>query len=84
MGRNFLSSDTACIIVNETAIKEMGLKEPLNQVITPGFAIPAHIQGRSEQADAYSNSMLAPWQGPSLQLNALCQAMTMKNEVPAR
>ncbi|HRG52491.1 MAG TPA: ABC transporter permease [Bacteroidia bacterium] len=34
MGRNFLSSDTACIIVNETAIKEMGLKEPLNQVIT--------------------------------------------------
>ena len=33
-GRNFLSSDTACAVVNESAIKEMGLKEPLNQIIT--------------------------------------------------
>lgn len=34
MGRNFLSSDSGCVIVNEAAIKEMRLKEPLNQLIT--------------------------------------------------
>ncbi len=47
-GSNFsenISSDTSAIIVNEMAVREMGLKEPLNQVITVGWDQKAHIIG---------------------------------------
>ncbi|HZY37304.1 MAG TPA: ABC transporter permease [Mucilaginibacter sp.] len=53
-GRDFSpdwSADTSSVIVNQAAVKRMGLKEPLNQVITyDGVSGPARIIGVVQDA----------------------------------
>lgn len=61
-GRDFSSdwsSDTLNVIVNEAAVKRMGLKDPLNQLITyAGLSYPVRIIGVVQ--DALMESPYAP------------------------
>src|SRR6185295_1235175 len=49
-GRPVLNTDTSCCVVNEAAIKEMRLKEPLNREITVYHGRKRRIVGVVENA----------------------------------
>jgi putative ABC transport system permease protein len=47
-GRNFsaaMASDSTGIVINETMAKQLGVKDPLGQLITNGGNIPMHVVG---------------------------------------
>ena len=63
-GRNFTGvpgSDSLCAIFNESAIKQMQLKEPLNSVITLSSpTLPRHLRIIGVVHDALTNAPFAP------------------------
>ena len=64
-GRNFVGnpggSDTSCVIFNEAAIKRMGIKEPVNQIISWSYAtLPKRLRIVGVVNDALMNAPFAP------------------------